>query len=108
MNTHTATRLTTETLKSFEQNDEWLGYGYIGARKNALEAIESGEWDVPLFVVEQADEAVLMEANRLGWTTDKLFEWANSKPGRWAGDLLLGGWDIEANTGGQLRKLMAR
>ena len=108
MNTTTATRLlTTSDLDAFEQDDEWAGFGYIGARRNAREAIESGEWDEPMFVIEQADDAVLMEANRRKWTAARLFTWANSKSGRWAGDLLLAS-DLSENTGAQLRKLMDR
>lgn len=103
--TATATKLTTADLDSFTDRDEWLGFGYIGARKNGLEAAAAGE---PGFTVERiavADEMVLFHANRVGWTVDQLFEFANSKAGRWVGDLLIGS-DLDSRTDGLVRKYM--
>ena len=100
-----ATALTTADLDAFEQHDEWLGFGYIGARKNAIEAIMSEESGFTAEALAVADEMVLFHANRLGWTRDQFFEWANSRAGRWAGDILIGS-TIDASTDGLLRKYM--
>lgn len=101
----TTAPLTTADLDAFEQHDEWLGYGYIGARKNAIEAAMSEE---PGFTAERiavADEMVLFHANRLGWSRERFFEWANSKAGRWTGDVLLGS-NLDASTDGLVRRYM--
>ena len=73
--------LTTEILDQFANNDDWAGFGYIGERENQLFTGRD---------VTAADEMLLESANRQGLTADELFDWANSKAGRWYGDCWFG------------------
>lgn len=102
----TTAPLTVADLERFEERDEWLGYGYLGARRMALEEYESAEGVDWSAVVAVSDELILHRANELGWTADQLFAWANSKLGRWAADVTIGS-TIGASTDPQLRKLMS-
>lgn len=77
--------LTTELFNQMAEDDRWLGFGYLGERANFLE----GNGDVE--VVTDADEKAIAEANVMGLDEDELFEWANSKNGRWYGDCMFGG-----------------
>ena len=77
---------------TFAQRDDFLGFGYIGGRTNAADAIASGEWTSA--DIAGADAAVLKVAADLGWDEDRLFMWANSKDGRWFADMALGCNDI--------------
>jgi hypothetical protein len=73
------------------ERDEWLGYGYLGERQNVLEAAATGGLPAALTDRVAAADAFLIEhAARLGWSTDRLFEWANSKAGRWFADDVFG------------------
>ena len=71
--------LTTADLDRMYRNDEWEGFGYLGERRHQTQEAR-----------DAADTKVLAEANRLGLTADQLFEWANSRPGRWYGDCMFG------------------
>ena len=73
--------LTTEDFDKMTTNEMWLGFGYLGERRNAREAGHD---------TTAADESAIAEANRLGLTAEELFEWANSKNGRWYGDCWFG------------------
>lgn len=75
--------LTTADLDLMERNDEWAGFGYLGERRNARLNGKS---------IVDADAKVLEAANAQGLTADALFEWANSKTGRWYGDCMFGGF----------------
>lgn len=92
--------LTNLHLDEFAHRDEWLGFGYIGERERALQNVEP---EAPSVAV--ADEMVLFHANRLGWTVDQFFAWANSRSGRYAGDVLFGS-PLSAQTDIELRALM--
>ena len=48
-------------------------------------------------------------ATRNGWNTDDLFEWANSKLGRWFGDSMFGGTgDTQADFDRAIRENLVR
>jgi hypothetical protein len=81
--------LTTADLEAMYRNDEWEGFGYLGGRRNAL-SNEDPESPAQPERVAEADAKALAEANRLGMTAEQLFEWANSKMGRWYGDSMFG------------------
>lgn len=81
---------------TFATRDDFYGFGYIGGRRNALEAARTGDW--PATVVDQvaeADAAILARAGELGWSEARLFKWANSKDGRWFTDYAFGCDDLE-------------
>lgn len=59
----------------FEVREGFLGWGYIGERRHLSEANRAA-----------ADKLILDNANRYGATADQLFEWANSKEGRYYAD----------------------
>lgn len=67
----------------FAKHDEWLGFGYIGARLAWLERGDEA-------AVAAADAQVLRLADAAGWDAERLFAWANSKDGRWYADVALG------------------
>lgn len=76
----TATRipeLTVNHIRCAYDREEWLGFGYLGERRSAL----GEEIDVSL-----GDYVVIGHANENGWSEDDLFEWLNSKLGRWFGE----------------------
>ena len=69
------------------QDDRYLGFGYLGERRTFF-----GNYGMSVAPqIEAADAFILECANREGWTVDDLFAWANSKDGRWAGEILLSG-----------------
>lgn len=76
----------------FAERDEFLGFGYIGARRNALDESDPEAPALPESVT-MADSAILARAAELGWTVGDLFTWANSKKGRWLGDVVFGSDD---------------
>jgi hypothetical protein len=83
MNTTTAQHLTTADLDRMTRDDRWLGFGYLGERRNAHAAVAAGEVDPRQSgIAEQMDDDVLEAANTEGLTYDELLEWANSKLGR--------------------------
>lgn len=97
MNTATSTAprtLTRNDLKGMHNADNWLGYGYLGERHNYLAREEELAIITPeaadAFLAE-VDQVVLDDANAHGYSYDDLFEWANSKNGRWFADVVLGG-----------------
>jgi hypothetical protein len=81
--TNTQTNLTLAEIDRGYDNPEWLGFGYLGERRHAAASIRT---------VSTADKAVIRFANEEGWDEDQLFEWLNSKPGRWFGDLAFGNY----------------
>ncbi len=74
--------LTTADILAGYTNDEWEGFGYLGERRN--QAAEGRS-------TVEADEMVLADANKAGMTAEALFEWANSRSGRYFGDCMFGG-----------------
>lgn len=81
--------LTVADFDKMTTNEKWLGFGYLGERRNALESGRD---------TTAADESAIAEANRLGLTVEELFEWANSKNGRWYGDCWFGANGQHAET----------
>jgi hypothetical protein len=82
----TETSMTENTAGIFEQmmtDDRWLGFGYLGERRNQL-AIGHAD------AVAAADAVVIATANRKQLSDEQLFEWANSKNGRWFADCYFG------------------
>lgn len=72
-------------MRSFdemEHDERWLGFGYLGARR--AELARRSEF------VAEVDRRILAHAEREGWTDEQLFAWANSKLGRWLGDVTFG------------------
>ncbi|MFJ6532505.1 hypothetical protein [Microbacterium sp. NPDC091662] len=71
---------------TFAQEAEWLGYGYLGARLRLTDEQRA-----------KADAIVLAHfATRSDAGTkageDALFEWSNSRLGRWFGESFEGGY----------------
>lgn len=73
--------LTTADLDRMTEHEDWHGFGYIGERTRS---------DAPATKIAAADMDVLDAANQLGMTYEQLFEWANSKNGRWYADCAFG------------------
>jgi len=73
--------LTAADFDRMMSDDRWLGYGYLGERRNRLEEGDS---------TVAADALAVAAANELGLTYDEVFHWANSKDGRWFGDCMFG------------------
>lgn len=76
----TTTPLTTADIDRMTNDDRWLGWGYLGERER-----NSGP------AQHATDQRVIEFANHRGLTYDELFAWANSKDGRWFGDVMFGG-----------------
>lgn len=76
------------------ERDTFGGFGYIGGRQLALADGHTAD-------VAAADAYVLAAAERLGWDTEQLYTWANSRLGRWFADTAFSG-------GGELADRLAR
>lgn len=72
--------LTTADIERMHDHENWHGFGYLGERSYQDDAEK----------VAVADAKALDAANRLGLTYEQLFDWANSKVGRWFGDCMFG------------------
>lgn len=68
----------TDYWDALTDREDWGGWGYLGHRQIAENAGDVAEADA-LLVEHFAD-----------WTDDERFAWANSKPGRWTGDVIFG------------------
>jgi hypothetical protein len=88
---------TTADLEAMYRNDEWLGFGYLGERRNELTSRDAESPARP-DLVAIADNMAIAEANRLGLTPAEFFDWANSKLGRWYGDCMFGGNEQHAES----------
>lgn len=86
--------LTPEVFDQMARDDRWLGHGYLGARRNARATSDLDAIVDPALIVE-ADDIAIEAANNQGMSYDTLFEWANSKVGRWFGDTIFGGGSRE-------------
>lgn len=84
----TLTDLPDDAIQRLLTDDRWLGFGYLGERRSALDDSDP-ECPARPQAVADADAWILARANRDGWTYDELFEWANSKYGRWFGEQAL-------------------
>jgi len=76
-----------DILAGYERN-EWGGWGYLGERRYCSTSPAIG----------LADGAILDVANSKGWDADQLFQFLNSKIGRWFADMTIGSHltDVEA------------
>jgi hypothetical protein len=72
--------LTTADLDAMHEHEDWAGHGYLFER-----TYHDPE------EVAAADYMILTFANEIGMTDHELFEWANSKAGRWFGDVVFSG-----------------
>jgi len=86
------------TFDELAKDDRWLGFGYLGERQNQLADNRKDPLD--------ADALALQSAIDEGLTYDELFEWANSKFGRWYGDCMFGSDGTHAEKYLPTRKLI--
>lgn len=63
--------LTINDIDAGYTNPGWLGFGYLGARRQLADR-----------VCRQADEIALHEARRRDWSSERFFDWLNSVAGR--------------------------
>ena len=89
-------KLTRSDLAAAYNRDDFEGFGYLGGRRYAFAnlATEANVSD-KLAEIIYADDNILAVANLRGWDADRLFEWVNSKNGRWFADCAFGGRGIE-------------
>jgi hypothetical protein len=80
-------------LERATRDDRWLGFGYLGERRNTL----ARQTPDAALLVEAVDQRVADWANSHGWTYDDLFSWANSRTGRYFGDVVFGGGQLDRN-----------
>lgn len=84
-------------LNAMTERDEWLSFGYLGERRNILGHVERGIARADLAdQVAEADMRAVDDANEHGLTLNQLFDWANSKYGRWYGDCMFGNGGLHA------------
>lgn len=88
------TPLTQADIEAGYENEEWLGWGYLGGRESLSESERA-----------DGDAQVLAYANAHGWTAARLFTWLNSRPGRhFADDVTLGSRHADALLGADLSR----
>ena len=83
---------TVETIEKMTTDPRWLGFGYLGERRNLRAEVVSGErfrTDV-IDLIARADALALAQANMYGLDADTFFHWANSIQGRKYGDCWFG------------------
>lgn len=83
-------------IEALYGRDDWLGFGYLGGRRAALDGSDPESPARPELVAK-VDQIVADHATASGWTVEELFAWANSKHGRWFADVMLNGGDVAAN-----------
>lgn len=66
----------TDPFAAIAEDPRYLGWGYLCRRDN-LSTADRGV----------ADGVVFGAVDALGWSAEDLFAWANSRTGRWFGDL---------------------
>jgi hypothetical protein len=83
-------KLTTRDLLERQRNSD--GYGLYGHEVRSpvcwLQA------DDPYLATKTLDETIVQVANKLKFDAERLFEFMNSKLGRWAGDELASGFEM--------------
>jgi hypothetical protein len=77
-------KLTADVFDRMTFDDRWSGYGYIGERDRVDDAAAAA-----------ADQRIIEIVNNKGWDYERLFEWANSKRGRWFADAAFGCDDLD-------------
>lgn len=81
--------LTVQDIEAGYAHDGWQCFGYLGERRSAQAALQSGEWTIDN--IAEADEMAVKIANQKRWSPARFFDWLNSKDGRWYADIMLGG-----------------
>lgn len=82
--------LTVADLDWAARDQRWLGFGYLRGRQVALTSTDPEAPANPALVAD-TDRRVIEHANARGWTYDQLFDWCNSKHGRWLADAAFSG-----------------
>ncbi|MGQ3384499.1 hypothetical protein [Glutamicibacter sp. TV12E] len=85
--------ITTADLDQMTTREDWLGFGYLGERRNMQldDETENFTPEEARALVAKADTMVLDRANELEMTADQLFDqWANQRVGRWYADCWFG------------------
>lgn len=73
----------------FADRDDFAGFGYIGARRNQLDGSDA-ECPARPDLVAAVDAWIVARAQLAGWTEEQLFDWANSRDGRFFADVVFG------------------
>lgn len=81
---------TPDVFEQMSRDDRWLGYGYLGARRTALDTSDPQATAGPALVA-RADQMAVDAANAERMDYERFFRWANNKTGRWFGDCAFGG-----------------
>jgi hypothetical protein len=76
MSTKTRTELTVQDLHDALERPDHFGWGYASS-------------SVSDRCRDRIDRYVVKRANAQGWTPEQLFDWSNSKHGRWLWDSIL-------------------
>lgn len=96
MNTTAAQALTLTDLIAGYNHEDFGGHGYLGGRQNALSNLAyKVDMAAGLAELAAADQFVLDTANGRGWDAERLFQWANSRDGRYFADTVFGGFGLE-------------
>jgi len=81
-----------QCFDGLQRPERWGGYGYLGSRWTSLQD-EVGRTKGPQTaegeIVARVDAAVVGFAAAEGWSDEELFQWADSKDGRWFADQTL-------------------
>jgi len=80
----------TAIFDAMTDNPEWGGYGYLGERRVGRTSAHTPE------AIAAMDEATYQIAEAQGLTDAELFEWANSRDGRWWADMTITGLTVKA------------
>lgn len=83
------TALTRKDIDIMTQDERWLGYGYLQGREIMLTSTDSEAPADPQRVAN-VERQILAVVNKRGWDYEQMFEWANSKNGRWFADSVYG------------------
>jgi hypothetical protein len=75
--------LTLDDLEAGYDNENWAGFGYLGARRDGM-AKASGR-----AIMADLDARVIAFANAEGWSLTDLFDFTDSKNGRWLAESFL-------------------
>jgi hypothetical protein len=93
MSTTTATHsngLTVQDIIAGYDNEQWLGFGYLGERASWLDTQDPEVESISPERIAEVDAAILREANRRRWMPITFFRWLNSRDGRHFADAAFG------------------
>jgi hypothetical protein len=87
--------LTTADILAGYDNDEWMGFGYLGERRNAQDTSDPEATPATPERIAAVDALILDAANAQGWDRARLFQWSNSRAARhWADQVI---WDASVD-----------